>query len=40
MEDDLDLALLISLREMTTTLVETCTDAGLLDLICKLLIRV
>ena len=38
MEDDLDLVSLLSLREMTKTLVDACKDAGLLDLICKLLL--
>ena len=38
MEVDLDLVQLISLREMVMTLVDTCTDAGLLDLIYKLLL--
>ena len=37
MEDDLDLVQLLPLREMARTLVDACTDAGLLDLICKLL---
>lgn len=27
-----------ALREMTTTLAMACTDASLLDLICKLLV--
>lgn len=38
MEDDLDLVSLIPLREMAKTLVDACEDAGLLDLICKLLL--
>lgn len=37
MEDDIDLGLLTPLREMTKELVDACTDASLLDLICKLL---
>ena len=40
MEDDIDLGSLTPLREMAKTLVDACKDAGLLDLICKLLIRV
>lgn len=38
MEDDLDLVSLVPLREMAKTLVDACKDAGLLDLICKLLL--
>lgn len=38
MEDDLDLVLLIPLRDIVKNLVDTCKDAGLLDLISKLLI--
>lgn len=34
--EDIDLTVL---RESATQLVETCTDAALLDLICKLLIE-
>ena len=37
MEDDIDLGLLIPLRDMTKALVDTCTDTSLLDLIAKLL---
>ena len=38
MGDDLDLVTLTSLREIAKTLVDTCKDSGLLDLICKLLL--
>lgn len=38
MEDDIDLGLLAPLREMTKALVDACQDAGLLDLIHKLLL--
>ena len=38
MEDNLDLVSLISLREIAKTLVDSCRDTGLLDLICKLLL--
>lgn len=38
MEDDIDLVSLNSLREIAKTLVDACKDAGLLDLICKLLL--
>ena len=38
MEDDLDLVSMTPLREIAKTLVDACKDAGLLDLICKLLL--
>ena len=38
MEDDIGLDTLATLREMAKNLVDTCFDAGLLDLICKLLL--
>lgn len=37
MEDDIDLVSLTPLRDLTKALVDTCQDAGLLDLIYKLL---
>ena len=39
MEDDNDLALLIPLREFTKSLVDTCVDVSLLDLVYKLLLN-
>lgn len=33
----MEIAELLALQEMVTELVAACTDAGLLDLICKLL---
>ena len=38
MEDDIGLELLLPLREMTKSLVDTCMDADLLDLIYKMLV--
>ena len=38
MEDDIGLDTLAALREMAKNLVTACQDAGLLDLICKLLL--
>ena len=39
MEDDTVLVSLSPLREMAKTLVDACTDASLLDLIVKLLLK-
>ena len=39
MEDDIDLGVLSPLRDMIKALVDTCQDAGLLDLIGKLLMN-
>ncbi len=38
MEDDIALVSLLPLREMTKSLVDTCMDADLLDLIYKMLL--
>lgn len=38
MEDDIALVSLLPLREMTKSLVDTCMDVDLLDLIYKMLI--
>ena len=37
MEDDIELVSLVPLRDMAKDLLDTCQDASLLDLICKLL---
>ena len=37
MEDDIDLGLLIPMRDLTKDLIDACTDVNLLDLIAKLL---
>ena len=39
MEDDTALVSLNPLRDMAKTLVDTCTDANLLDLIIKVLLN-
>lgn len=39
MEDDSGLVPLAPLRDLTKVLVDACQDAGLLDLICKLLMN-
>ena len=40
MEDDINLGSLAPLRELTKALIDACQDAGLLDLVYKLLLAV